>query len=53
MEALPCSQEPPLFPILSHMHPVHTFPLYFPNIHSNILPNMPGLPSGILPISVT
>jgi hypothetical protein len=27
---------PPLVPILSHMHPVHTFPSYFPNIHSNI-----------------
>jgi hypothetical protein len=25
----------PLIPILSQMHPVHTFPPFFPNIHSN------------------
>jgi hypothetical protein len=28
---------PPLFPILSQMHPVHNLPLYFPKIHSNII----------------
>jgi len=28
---------PQMVPILSHMHPVHTFPSYFPNIHSNII----------------
>jgi hypothetical protein len=28
---------PPLVPILSHMHPVYTFPPYFPKIHSNII----------------
>jgi hypothetical protein len=28
---------PPLVPILSQMHPVHTIPPYFPNIHSNII----------------
>jgi hypothetical protein len=27
----------PLVPILSQMHPVHKFPNYFPNIHSNII----------------
>jgi hypothetical protein len=33
---------PPLAFILSHMNPVHTFPHYFPNIHSNIiLPSTP------------
>jgi hypothetical protein len=35
---------PPLVPILSQMHPVHTFPPNFPKIHSNIiLPYMPIL----------
>jgi hypothetical protein len=33
----------PLVPILSNMHVVHIFPLYFPKIHSNIiLPSMPS-----------
>jgi len=27
---------PPMFPVLSQMHPVHTFPPYFNNIHCNI-----------------
>jgi len=27
----------PLVPILNNMHPVHTFPPYFPKIHSNII----------------
>jgi len=32
----------PLVPTLSQMHPVHTFPPYFPKIHSDIiLPPMP------------
>jgi len=35
--SLPCSQEPATAPILSQMDPVHTFPTYFPNIHSNII----------------
>jgi hypothetical protein len=35
--SLPCSQEPPLFPILSQMHPVHIFSPYFRKIHSNII----------------
>jgi hypothetical protein len=28
---------PPLAPTLSQIHPVHTLPPYFPNIHSNII----------------
>jgi len=32
---LQCSQEPPLIHILSSTHTVHTFPPYFPKIHSN------------------
>jgi hypothetical protein len=30
---------PPLVPIMSQMHPVHTFPTYFPKICSNIIPS--------------
>jgi hypothetical protein len=29
-------KSPPLIPTLSHIHPIHTFPPYFPKIHSNI-----------------
>jgi hypothetical protein len=37
---------PPLVPILSQMHPVHTFRLYFPKIHSNIIfPSTPSQPT--------
>jgi hypothetical protein len=33
---------PPLIPILSQMHPAHTFPSYHPKIYSNIiLPSTP------------
>jgi hypothetical protein len=36
-------KSPPLFPNLSQMSPVHTFPLCFPKIHSNItLPSTTG-----------
>jgi hypothetical protein len=28
---------PPMVLILSQMHPAHTFPPYFPKIHSNII----------------
>jgi len=28
---------PPLVPILSQFHPVHTFSFYFPKIHPNII----------------
>jgi len=32
-------KSPPLDPVLSQMHPLHAFPLYFPNIHyNNIFP---------------
>jgi hypothetical protein len=35
-------KSPPLVPILSQMHPVHTFPPCFPKSHSNIIiPSMP------------
>jgi hypothetical protein len=34
---LDCSQGLPLVPILSQMNTVHTFPTYFPKIHSNII----------------
>jgi len=27
----------PLITVLSHMHPLHSFPSYFPKIHSNII----------------
>jgi hypothetical protein len=27
----------PVLPILSQMHPIHTFPTYFPKIRSNII----------------
>jgi len=30
-------KSPPLVYVLSQMHPVHTFPPYFPKIHSNII----------------
>jgi hypothetical protein len=30
-------KSPSLIPVFSQMHPVHTFPHYVPNIHSNII----------------
>jgi hypothetical protein len=36
-DSLPCSKSLPLVPILSQTNPVHTFWLYFPNIHCNII----------------
>jgi hypothetical protein len=43
---------PPLVPILSHMHPVHTFPPYFPKIHFLLSSHLClGLPSWIFPPS--
>jgi hypothetical protein len=34
-------KRPPLVPVLSQMHPVHIFPRYFSEIHSNILSSTP------------
>jgi hypothetical protein len=34
-------RSPPVVLILSRMHPVHTFSLNFPKIHSDIPPSMP------------
>jgi hypothetical protein len=48
------SQQPPLLPILSHMHPVHTFPPCFPKDHSNIiLPSMPMSSEWSLPFRIS
>jgi hypothetical protein len=30
-------KNPPLVPVLTHMHPVHNFPPHFPKIQSNII----------------
>jgi len=30
-------KNPPLFPVLSQLHPDHNFPPYFPKIHFNII----------------
>jgi len=35
--SLPRSQKPTTVPILIQMRPVHTFPPYFPKIHSNTI----------------
>jgi hypothetical protein len=34
-------KNPPLHPILSQMHPVHTFSPHSPKIHSDTLPSNP------------
>jgi hypothetical protein len=34
--SLPCSQDPPLVPILSQINPIHTIPSYLSKIHFNI-----------------
>jgi hypothetical protein len=40
---------PPLVPILCQMQPFHTFPPYFPKIHSNIIfPSTPTRESNTL-----
>jgi hypothetical protein len=37
-------KSPPLVPVLSQMHPVHTFPHYFSKIQFNIIfPSTPSL----------
>jgi hypothetical protein len=44
------SPHQPTVPILSQMHPLHIFPLYFPKIHFNIiLPSMPTSSEWSLP----
>jgi len=35
------NKNPPLVPILGHMHPVHSILPYFPKIYSNIFPSTP------------
>jgi hypothetical protein len=37
---LPCSQSPPLVPILSHINPVHTIPSYFSEMYFNIVTHL-------------
>jgi hypothetical protein len=34
-------KRPPLVPVLSQMHSIHTYPLYFTMNHSNIFPSLP------------
>jgi len=43
-------KDPPLVPIRSHTNPVHSLPLYFPDIHFNIIfPSMPRSSEWFLP----
>jgi hypothetical protein len=35
--SLPCSQQPPLVPILSQINPIHIMPSYLSKIHFNIV----------------
>jgi hypothetical protein len=47
---LPCSQEPATGPTLNLMNSLHTFPRYFPKIHSNIIfPPMHMFPNRLFP----
>jgi hypothetical protein len=47
-------KSPPLIPIMSQMQPVHTFPLYFPRIHSNIIfPSTPRTSVWSLPFRIS
>jgi len=41
----PVYKSPPLVPILSQMHLLHTFPPYFPKIHFNIIFHLRQYPS--------
>jgi hypothetical protein len=51
-DSLPCSQEPPLVPILSQINPVHTIPSYPISLRSTLIlfthPRR-GLHSGLFP----
>jgi hypothetical protein len=49
-DPLPCSQEPPLVRILSHMNPVHTTQSYVSQTYFYIiLPRRLGVPSRVFP----
>jgi hypothetical protein len=46
-------KSPPLVPVKSHRYSVHTFPCYFPKIHSSrILPSTPWSSTWCLPLKV-
>jgi len=49
-----CVHKSPLFaPVLSQVQPVHTFPLYFPKIHCNIIRALHiGLLRGVFSLQV-
>jgi hypothetical protein len=47
--SLPCSQNPPLDPVLSQPNPVRPIDTYHPKVHLNVIPHLRlGLPSGLL-----
>jgi len=45
-----CNLSLPVIPTANQMHSAHTFPPYFPNIHSKIIFHLrPGLPRSLFP----